>query len=201
MSTRLAECSPLRRPSDGVACDCRYYENRNYREALPLIAELLRELKKLDDKMVLTEVHLLEAKVNHAISNFPKAKTSLTSARTAANAIYCPPLLQAQLDLESGVLHAEDRDYTTAYSYFFETMEGFSGQEDPRAVAALKYMLLCKIMLNLSDDVRAIIQGKAAQRFAGRDVESMNAIAKAYEDRSLEKFEQALQDYKEGKRS
>ena len=148
--------------------------------------------------MVLTEVHLLEAKVNHAISNFPKAKTSLTSARTAANAIYCPPLLQAQLDLESGVLHAEDRDYTTAYSYFFETMEGFSGQEDPRAVAALKYMLLCKIMLNLSDDVRAIIQGKAAQRFAGRDVEAMNAIAKAHEDRSLEKFEQALQDYKEG---
>jgi 26S proteasome regulatory subunit RPN6 N-terminal domain len=53
-----------------------YYENRNFREALPLINDLLKELKKLDDKMILTEVHLLESKVNHAISNFPKAKVS-----------------------------------------------------------------------------------------------------------------------------
>ena len=124
------------------------YENKNYREALPLINDLLRELKKLDDKMILTEVHLLESRVNHAISNFPKAKAALTSARTSANAIYCPPTLQAQLDLQSGVLHAEDKDYTTAYSYFFETLEGFAAQEDPRAPAALKYMLLCKIMMN-----------------------------------------------------
>ncbi|KDN41867.1 PCI-domain-containing protein [Tilletiaria anomala UBC 951] len=174
-----------------------YFENRNFREALPLINELLKELKKLDDKMILTEVHLLESRVNHAISNFPKAKAALTSARTAANSIYCPPLLQAQLDLQSGVLHAEDKDYKTAYSYFFETMEGFSGQEDPRAPAALKYMLLCKIMLNLPDDVNAIIQGKAAQKFSGRDVEAMSKVAKAHEERSLENFEQALKDYKE----
>ena len=91
-----------------------YYDIRAYRDALPLIETLLKELKRLDDKMILTEVHLLESKVNHAISNFPKAKASLTSARTSANAIYCPPLLQAQLDLQSGVLHAEDKDYTTA---------------------------------------------------------------------------------------
>lgn len=35
------------------------------------------------------------------------------------------------------------------YSYFFEAFEGYSGQDDPKAVPALKYMLLCKIMLNL----------------------------------------------------
>ncbi|KAE8214781.1 hypothetical protein CF319_g1291 [Tilletia indica] len=173
------------------------YENKNYREAIPLINDLLRELKKLDDKMILTEVHLLESRVNHAISNFPKAKAALTSARTSANAIYCPPVLQAQLDLQSGVLHAEDKDYTTGYSYFFETLEGFSAQEDPRAPAALKYMLLCKIMLNLPDDISSIIQGKLAQKYAGRDVEAMKAVAKAHEDRSLEDFEKALRDYKD----
>ncbi|KIS69344.1 putative 26S proteasome non-atpase regulatory subunit Rpn6 [Mycosarcoma maydis] len=174
-----------------------YFDSKNYREALPLIDTLLRELKKLDDKMILTEVHLLESKVNHAISNLPKAKAALTSARTAANSIYCPPTLQAQLDMQAGVLHAEDKDYTTAYSYFFETLEGFALQEDARAPLALKYMLLCKIMLNLSDDVNSIISGKHATKYAGRDVDAMKAVAKAHEDRSLEGFEQALRTYKE----
>jgi 26S proteasome regulatory subunit N6 len=49
-----------------------------------------------------------------------------------------------------GVLHAEDKDYTTAYSYFFEAFENLSSQgEEERALNALKYMLLCKVMLNL----------------------------------------------------
>lgn len=120
-----------------------------YHESLNLIAQLLKELKRLDDKMVLVEVQLLESRVCHALRNLPKAKAALTSARTSANSIYCPPLLQASLDMQSGILHAEDKDYKTAYSYFFETFEGFSSQEDPKAVLALKYMLLCKIMLNM----------------------------------------------------
>lgn len=35
------------------------------------------------------------------------------------------------------------------YSYFFETFENLSSRDDPKALTALKYMLLCKIMLNL----------------------------------------------------
>jgi hypothetical protein len=78
-----------------------------------------------------------------------RKQAALTSARTSANAIYCPPLLQAALDMQSGVLHSEEKDYKTAYSYFYETFEGYSSQDDSKAVLALKYMLLCKIMLNL----------------------------------------------------
>ena len=51
--------------------------------------------------------------------------------------------------MQSGVLHSEEKDYKTAYSYFFEAFEGYSSQDDPIAVLALKYMLLCKIMLSL----------------------------------------------------
>lgn len=39
--------------------------------------------------------------------------------------------------------------YRDRYSYFFETFEGFAGQDDDRALPALKYMCLCKIMMNL----------------------------------------------------
>ena len=99
--------------------------------------------------MILTEVHLLESRVYRGIGNLAKSKAALTSARTAANSIYCPPPLQASLDLQSGILHAEDKDYKTAYSYFYEAFENLSSQDDPGALGALKYMLLCKVMLNL----------------------------------------------------
>jgi len=174
-----------------------YLDNKMYHEALELIDELLKELKRLDDKNVLMEVQLLESRVCHALRNFPKSRAALTSARTSANAIYCPPLMQAALDLQSGILHAEEKDYKTAYSYFYETLEGYSSQDDPRAVLALKYMLLCKIMLNLSDDVMTITSSKLADKYQGRSIEAMIAIATAHKNRSLKEFEKALNSYQD----
>ncbi|KAI8875897.1 PCI-domain-containing protein, partial [Backusella circina FSU 941] len=172
-----------------------YLENKMYHESLGLISQLLKELKRLDDKMVLVEVQLLESRVCYALRNLPKARAALTSARTSANAIYCPPLLQAALDMQSGILHSEEKDYKTAYSYFFETFEGFSSQEDPKAVLALKYMLLCKIMLNLTEDVHSIVGGKVALKYAGSEIEAMKAVALAHQNRNLQEFENALATY------
>jgi 26S proteasome regulatory subunit N6 len=105
-------------------------------------------------------------------------QAALTSARTSAASIYTPPPLQSALDIQSGILHAEEKDYKTAYSYFFEAFEsqasaasfapavkrevdGADGAvptpvtgeqidtEGKGALEALKYMLLCKVMLNL----------------------------------------------------
>ncbi|KAK9453151.1 hypothetical protein V1511DRAFT_473348 [Dipodascopsis uninucleata] len=173
-----------------------YIERGAYFDALSLINSLLKELKRLDDKMVLVEVQLFESRVYHALRNIPKSRAALTSARTSANAIYCPTLMQASLDMQSGILHAEDKDYKTAFSYFVEALDGYSSQEDPKAVSVLKYMLLCKIMLNLTDDIHAILTGKMAQKYAGRDIEAMKAVASAHSNRSLKEFEQALETYK-----
>ncbi|KAI1791724.1 PCI-domain-containing protein [Ganoderma leucocontextum] len=173
-------------------------DTQQSKPALALIETLLTELKRLDDKLVLTEVHLLESRVYRGIGNLAKAKAALTSSRTAANSIYCPPPLQARLDLQSGILHAEDKDYTTAYSYFYETFENLSTQDDPSALGALKYMLLCKVMLNLPEDVTSLLSIKLASKYAQlRDVESMRAIARAHQKRNLADFEKALKDYQQ----
>lgn len=79
----------------------------------PTGTQLLQELKKMDDKALLVEVQLLESKTYHGLSNLPKARAALTSARTTANGIYCPPKLQAALDMQSGPLLSIRLPYNT----------------------------------------------------------------------------------------
>jgi len=173
-----------------------FYDTQQYDRALHLGAELLRELKKMDDKNLLVEVQLLESKTYHALSNLPRARAALTSARTTANAIYCPPKMQAALDLQSGILHAADeRDFKTAFSYYYEAFEGYDSVDSPKAVIALKYMLLSKIMLNMAEDVQSITMGKLALKHAGKDIDALKAIANASHKRSLADFQEALKTY------
>ena len=95
-----------------------------------------------------------------------------------------------------------------------------SSQDDPTALGALKYMLLCKVMLNLvrlfspspllavtdhcgfplhqPEDVNSLLSMKLALKYAQlRDVESMRAVARAHQTRDLAAFEQTLRDYRE----
>ncbi|KAE8445163.1 hypothetical protein EG329_013659 [Mollisiaceae sp. DMI_Dod_QoI] len=174
-----------------------YMVKASYYDALTLINGLLKELKRLDDKLVLVEVQLLESRVYHALGNVAKGRAALTSARTSAASVYTPPLLQAGLDMQSGKLHAEDKDFNTAFSYFIEALDGYHSQDEPeKATAALQYMLLCKIMLNLADDVNQLMTSKQAVKYAGKNLEAMKAVARAHSNRSLEEYEKALSDYR-----
>lgn len=175
-----------------------YMQKQSYYEALALINSLLKELKRLDDKLVLVEVQLLESRVYHALGNVSKGRAALTSARTSAASVYTPPLLQASLDMQSGMLHAEEGDFSTAFSYFIEAMEGYHSQdEEQKATSALQYMLLCKIMLNLGDDVSSLMTSKQAIKYAGKRLEAMKAVARAHTNRSLEEYEAALTEYRQ----
>jgi len=165
-----------------------YLESKQFPIALKLISKLLLEVKKLDDKQLLVELHLLESRIQFALQNLPKAKAALTACRAAANVVYVAPLLQAEIDLQGGKITSSEKDFKTAFSYFYEAFEGFDGVQDPRAATGLKYMVLCKIMAGKSRDVKAIITNKLALKYSGPQVEAMRAVATAADERSIKEL-------------
>ena len=182
----------------------------------------MTEVKRLDDKLLLVDIHLLESKgvshfrqsrhcaaqrgkahtrpclcvaVHFALRSMAKSKAALTAGRTAANAIYVPPATQAAIDNQSGILHAHEKDYKTAYSYFFESFEQQHALGEAKALLALKYMALCKVMAGSPEDVAPLLAAKAGLAYQGADLDAMKAVATASAERSLAGLQAALEGY------
>jgi len=174
-----------------------FLEETRYQDGLELLTRLLSEVKKLDDKLLLVEIFLIECRTHFALKNIPKSKAALTAAKTNANAIHCPPMLQAEIDLLSGVVSAREKDFRTAYSYFYEAFEAFNASDkEEKARRSMKYMLLTQIMLGRPDDTKSLINSKSGLKYAGPQVDAMAAVAAAHKERSLQKFESILEQHK-----
>lgn len=111
----------------------------------------------------------------------------------------------------SGILHCEEGDVVTAYSYFLESYEALDSANDKRALTVLKYMILCKILsvssqsvssgnanadanalATAANEVHHLFAGKFALKYSGADMSAMKAIAGAAEHRSLQEFKDSL---------
>jgi len=171
------------------------FATKDYQGALALIGTLLSEVKRLDDKLLLVDIHLLESRVHHALRNLPKSKAALTAARTAANAIYVPPATQAEIDCQSGTLHAEEKDYKTAYSYLYEAFE--QSVDETKAGSVLKHMLLMKVMAGAAEDVQNIVATKGVNYAGDAGVKAMVEIAAAYQARSIQQYQRCLSKHAE----
>jgi len=175
-----------------------YLQDSKYAPAIEMLEKLLIEVKKLDDKLLLVEIHLLECRTHYAVKNLPKSKAALTAAKTNANAIHCPPLLQADIDLWSGIIAAREKDYRTSFSYFYEGFEAFNaGDNEEKAKTSMKYMLLSKIMQNRAQETSTIINSKSGLKYASKEIDAMAAIANALQERALKQFEAVRAQYKQ----
>jgi len=219
--TEREKRSFLRQRVQAKLCTILFHQQK-YSTALDGCDALLHELKKLDDKQLLVETHLLESKIHFALRNVPKAKAALTASRTAANAIYVSPAMQAEIDTMSGTIHTEEGDYNTAHSYFLEAFEQLDQMNDDEAIVALKYMMLCRILDSLrvalkmsktatvsassasgggvggkAEDVltSGLLTGKQGIKYAGRETQALSAVAEAANHRNLREFESVLKEY------
>lgn len=167
-----------------------------YNDAIQILNKLTYELKKKEDKQLLVESQLVESKVYHALENLPKAKAALTSVKTVANSIYIVPQLQAEIDMMSGLIAADEKDYSTSYSYFYETFEGYrSMNEIEKAGYAFKFMLFSKIMNRQSEDSLALINSAISLKYQSRHVEAMKEVAQANKQQNLMMFQKCATVY------
>lgn len=96
----------------------------------------------------------------------------------------------------SGLIATDEKDYSTAYSYFYETFEGYRSMNDSQAGIAFKFMLFCKIMSKQSDDALNLINSAVALKYQGRDVDAMKEVAQANKQQNLLVFEKCKEVYK-----
>lgn len=173
-----------------------YLELKRYTEALKTVDEVLYEVRKLEDMLLLVDIHLVETKIYICLENLPKAKAALITVKTAATTVNLQPAVQSEIDLLSGYVAAEEKDYTTGFSYFYEAFQGLTNLKDPKCRQALLYMLMCKILMKSNDDVLGLLNSKMAVQHLSPATDAMKAIAIANKNKSIVEFEQCLNKYK-----
>ena len=165
-----------------------YYINEANNLAIDLVTKTLVDLKKYEDNLGLIVLQLLESKIHYATKGISKAKASLTSVKTLCTKVYIEPKLQAKIDMHAGILAAYEKDYNLAYSYFYESFDVFNIpniKNTEKAIKAMQYMILCKIMNGTLDDINNIILGKKGQKFYGPRIKAFESIVEAVRLKSV----------------
>jgi len=174
-----------------------FLELKKYSEALKIIDTVLFEVRKLEDMLLLVDIHLVETKIYIALENIPKGKASLTAVKTAATTVNLHPSVQAEIDFLSGYIATEERDYSTGYSYFYEAFQGYNNLKDNKCKQVLHYMLMCKIMQKANDDVFSILNSKMGVQHQSKITDALKEIATANKNKSVVEFEQCISKYKD----
>lgn len=170
-----------------------------YAETLSQTGPVIQELKKYDDKINLITLYVYESKAYYEVKDVSRSKSCLTSARVLAVSAYCPPQLQAQIDLLSGIYICDERNYGVASSYFIEALEGFTlDKAHAEACLTLRYLILSKIIGKRWDEIGVVMKNKNALRHLNDEmVRILFKISDACSSRDLKAYSNILLQHSE----
>lgn len=172
-----------------------YFVRGESRKAKEMIERVIGEAQAIDDKALLIESELLEAKILATWEDWPKAKAALSSCRANCNKVYVAPQIQAEIESVSGQIHLAERDYTIASSYFIESLEGFHQHgESAKAARTFRYLLITKILMDKIGEAEQLVDGKHGEIYSRFDDTScaLLDILKATKAKSLVELSNAL---------
>ncbi|TBU13221.1 26S proteasome regulatory complex protein [Hamiltosporidium tvaerminnensis] len=167
---------------------------KEYSKCLECISPILKELKKHDDKAGLICLYVYESKAFYEQKNLSRARSSLTSAKALAVNTYVSPVLQAHIDMLSGIYLCDERSYSNAYSYFIEALEGFwQGKSFEDAIFVVRYMILCKIIDKKWNEIESVLKLKQVSYFVADEIILLLLkINKACSERNLKDYTDVL---------
>ena len=177
-----------------------YFIHGYHNQALETVQKALIDLKRYEDNLGLIVIQLIESKIHYATKGMAKSKAALTSVKTLCTKVYIEPKLQAEIDMHAGVISLYENDFNLAYSYFYESFDVYNlpkVKKPKKALKALQYMILSKIMGGMIDDVSAIILGKQARNYYGIEVEALKSITEAVKDKSVGALKSNIEKYKD----
>ena len=172
-----------------------YYLDKQYRRSLVLCNHLIRELTKIDDKSLIMEVHITEARVYKDLNDITRAKSSLTACKMAASSIYVDAPTQAEIDVLSGIIYSYQRDFQMAFSFFYEAFDAFTQLKDRRSASALKYMVLMRILSGKHSEMQAIFNSHVVIDNWCEDLVVLKQVSDAFMKRDLSMLTNILKEF------
>ena len=177
-----------------------YYIHEHYANALDICNKVIFDLKRYEDNLGLIQLLLLESKIHYATNGISKSKAALTSVKTLITKVYVEPKLQANIDLQAGILAAHEKDFNLAYSYFFEAFDAYNIPNQKRknkALRAFQYMILSKIVGDHLDEVNNVVLSKQGKDYYGKEVEALRSIESAVREKSIKILKENIEKNKE----
>jgi 26S proteasome regulatory subunit N6 len=170
---------------------------KQLKQANEHVENVIKEGRKVDDKHLLVEAHLLETKLQFEMENIPRAKSALTACRANSNAVFCSTMLIADIETTAGLIHLHENDYKISFSYFYEAFEMFhQNKEDKKALQNFQYIVLCKIMIDADDEADNLFKGRFGIIYGEQGFSPiMNKIHEANKNKSLVMLETILRDH------
>ena len=177
-----------------------YYIHEHYAKALEICNKVIFDLKRYEDNLGLIQLLLLESKIHYVTNGISKSKAALTSVKTLVTKVYVEPKLQANIDMQAGILAAHEKDFNLAYSYFFEAFDVYNIPNQKRknkGLRAFQYMIMSKIVGDHIEEVNNVVLSKQGKDYLGKEVDALRSIESAVKEKSIKLLKENIEKNQE----